>query len=225
MKSITISIPVYNNAETIFGLIVESSKILSLLTNDYEIVVINDGSDDETMDVLQNIKDDKVKVFTHNNNEGFGRTLKEVFTIPTKEWIFFIPGDGQISPKEIFKLKKYTNDYDLILGLRNNRQDGLLRKSISFLYNCLVSLVGFKLVRDVNSVVLCNKKVFEDIEIRSNSAFVHAEIFLKVVKRGFKICEVKIDHMKRKFGKSGAMKIKVIIYTIIDFVKYIMGVL
>lgn len=225
MNSISISIPVYNNEKTIVDLIKESKDILSELTDDYEIVVINDGSLDKTKELLEEIaiENYNIRIYHHLKNEGFGKTIKEVFTLPTKDFIFFIPGDGQISPQELKKLYCYLSNYDYILGFRKKRQDSLLRRVYSFLYNCLISIIGLKHVHDVNSVGLLRKKVLQNISLNSKSAFIHAEIYLKLLKNGYKIKEVEIEHKPRKIGKSGATKIKVIFLTLCDLLLYILG--
>ncbi|MFN3966792.1 MAG: glycosyltransferase family 2 protein [Endomicrobiia bacterium] len=225
MNSISISIPVYNNEKTILDLIKESKNILSELTDDYEIVIINDGSSDGTKQIIEKIaiEDHNIKIYNHFRNEGFGKTIKEVFTLPTKDLIFFIPGDGQISPQELKKLYPYWSDYEYILGLRKKRRDTLLRKIYSFLYNCLISIIGATRVHDVNSVALLKKNALQNISLNSRSAFIHAEIYLKLLKNGYKIKEVEIEHKPRKIGKSGATKIKVIFFTIYDLFLYILG--
>lgn len=115
MKSLSISIPTYNNDKTIKALVEESLHVLSKITQDYEVVVINDGSKDTTAKIIDNINNEKVKVYHHNNNLGFGPTLREVFTLPTKELVFFIPGDAQFSASELLKFLPLVDKYDYIL--------------------------------------------------------------------------------------------------------------
>lgn len=225
MTSISISIPAYNNESTIVDLIKESKTVLSELTNDYEIVIINDGSSDKTKNLIEEIakEEHRVQIYNHIENKGFGETIKEVFTLPNKEWIFFIPGDGQIPPVEIKKLLPHIETFDYILGLRKNRQDSLLRKIFSFFYNILISLIATTRIHDVNSVALLKKEILQNVKLNSKSAFIHAEIYLKLLRKGCKIKEVEINHRPRKTGKSGAMKLRVISSTFFDLFLYTIG--
>lgn len=117
MKSIS-SIPTYNDEETIEKLVEGCKNVLDKITNDYEIVVINNGSRDKTYETLEKLKGGNIKVFHHGKNTEFGKTMKEVFTFPTKEWIFFIASDVQIYPSEIKKFISFFEKYDYILGFR-----------------------------------------------------------------------------------------------------------
>jgi dolichol-phosphate mannosyltransferase len=222
-SSFAISIPAYNNEQTIEQVINESIDVLSKITDDYEIVVINDGSIDNTKKIIDNLanRNKNIRVINHEKNEGFGKTIKEVFTEPKKEWVFFVPGDGQISPYELFKLYIKIKDYDFIIGRRKNRRDSLIRKINSFIYNLIISLLSNKRVNDVDSVVLFRRSILNNVKLEARSAFIHAEIYLNVVKKDISITEIEIEHKSRLYGKQGGNKISVIISTIVDIIKYL----
>ena len=223
MKSVSISIPAYNNEKTIKSLVEESLEVLSGVVNDYEVVVIDDGSRDLTAEIIDSLKSEKVKVYHHKINEGFGKTIREVFFLPNKELIFFIPGDAQFPPSELLKFLTLCEKYDYILGVRKNRQDSIVRIIISKIYNFLISILAGKRVKDVNSIALLRKSAIQNFEIHSKGAFVHAEIFLKLVKGEFAVGEVEVNHRPRLYGKSGALRLKVIFSTLRDFLIYIIG--
>ena len=223
MSSISISIPAYNDEKTILNVITESKDVVSKLVKDYEIVVINDGSQDSTGKILDNIKNNNIKILHHSKNEGFGRTIKEIFTLPSKEWVFFIPGDGQISPQELKKFYLSCCDYDFTLGWRENRQDLYIRRLGSFVYNLIISLISSNRIHDVNSVAFFHREIMNHITIKSGSAFVHAEIYLKLSKNNYRIKEIKIAHNPRISGRSGALRLKIIVYAIKDLLLYILG--
>ncbi|MBA4320894.1 MAG: hypothetical protein C0412_21090 [Flavobacterium sp.] len=223
MNSITISIPAYNDEKTILNVITESKNVISELVKDYEIVVINDGSQDSTGKILDNIKNNNIKVFHHSKNEGFGRTIKEIFTLPSKEWVFFIPGDGQISPEELKKFYPSCCDYDFTLGWRKNRQDLYIRRLGSSVYNFIISLISFNHIHDVNSVAFFRREIMNHITINSKGAFVHAEVYLKLLKNNYRIKEIGVVHNPRISGKSGALRLKVIVSAIKDLLLHILG--
>jgi glycosyltransferase involved in cell wall biosynthesis len=223
MNSISVSIPAYNDEETILELINESREAVLEFVQDYEIVVINDGSQDSTGEILEEAKSDKVRVYQHAQNEGFGRTIREVFTLPTKEWVFFIPGDAQISPAELEKFYSFCSGYDLLLGWRKNRQDPFFRKAGSWIYNLIISVIALKRIHDVNSVAFFRREIIDSIAIKSQGAFIHAEICLNLLKAGYRIKEIDILHKPRISGTSGAISLKVISLTLRDMLFYISG--
>ena len=225
MTSYSISIPAYNDEATLAGLVEESLKVLSELTQDYEVVIIDDGSRDETGSIADRLAEHnpRVRAYHHKKNEGFGRTIKEVFLTPDREYVFFIPGDAQIPPAQLKQFVLNREKYDYILGLRRNRQDSSARKFYSAMYNLAVSLLGGKRVRDVNSVAFCRTEVMRSIGINSRSAFVHAEIYLKLLKKHYRIGEIEIATKPRQSGSSGAAKWGVAAATLREIAAYVAG--
>lgn len=223
MTQISISIAAYNDEPTIGPLIDESIQILSQVTQDYEIFVIDDGSRDATLSVTQQKARlyPQVHIHEHKQNLGFGTTIKEIYTLPSGKWIFFIPGDGQIPPAELLKLYPHREQFEFILGYRRHRNDHWFRKFNSRCYNLLVSwLAGFR-IHDVNSVGLLKKHILSGVEFKSTSAFIHAEILLAVHQRNGRIREIDIDHNSRNYGRASGARIKIIFNTFLDMVKYI----
>ena len=221
LNSITISIPAFNEEKNIEEVIKNSVEVLSGLTRDYEIVVINDGSTDNTKSVIETLAKNipQLKTFSHERNLGIAETLKKVFLYPTKEWVFFIPGDGQIAPKEIHKLIPYTESFDYIIGRRVKRNDGFIRLLNAWIYNMVISIVAFKRVTDIDSVVFFKHSFLNEARFYANSAFIHAELFIKARKNGARSVEVEIEHLPRKFGKSTGSNPLVILKAALDLLK------
>lgn len=220
--SISISIAAYNDGATIGRLIDESISILSTLSSDFEVFVINDGSSDQTSQILhQKTKQhSSLRIYEHPQNMGFGTTIREAYTLPSKDWIFFLPGDEQIPPGELLKLFPYCSAYDFILGRRRHRKDPWNRRFNSWCYNKFISLLAKQKIEDVNSVGLLKKESLSGVLFHSRSAFIHAEILLNVLKQGKKITHVDIEHQPRHHGQGSGAKPAIILKTILDMVKY-----
>lgn len=223
LSHIAISIPAYNDAETLPDLVEESFAVLSDISDSHCVFIINDGSADETSAVLKELahKYPRLRYTEHERNLGFGATIKEVFTLPESEWVYFIPGDGQISPKELFKLYPASKKYPFILGHRVRRNDPLGRKFNSFGYNSLISLMAGQRIHDVNSVALLKREILKDVRFVSRGAFIHAEIALNVLKKGFGMTEIPIDHKPRTHGSASGNKLRVMIATVRDLLRYL----
>lgn len=221
MKELTISIPVYNDENSIIQLIEDIEKIKSELPS-YLIFIIDDGSSDRSWDILISLKKKypKIILHRHDKNLGFAYTISEIVKIPKTEWVLFLSGDNQFPASNIVEFWKSKHDFDFILGHRIIRHDNLYRKFNSLIYNKLIELFsGYKL-KDVNSVFLCKTILFKNESFISKSAFIHAEIILNALKNNAKISVIKIRHQNRKHGSGSGGKLKTIIPVIQDFIRY-----
>lgn len=225
MTHLTISIASYNDEEIIESVVRDSLEVLSKITDSYAVFVINDGSADNTQSVLDRIcrENSKVRCLRHPQNLGFGPTIREIFTLPDCEWVFILPGDGQISPFELLKLYPYIKDRQFILGYRKNRRDHWLQKFNFWCYNWMVTLVAGKRVRDVDSVALAKKSILNQMQLKSRTAFIHSEIFLEALKKGASFIEVEIEHKPRLYGKGSGNRWKVIRQMFAGLAKYALG--
>lgn len=222
MKQLTIAIPAFNDQDALPVLIRDIIALKSLLP-EFDILVINDGSSDQTLKVAEELAEEfsEVSVLNHPENMGFGPTIGEVVQIPKTEWIAFLPGDHQFPAEIIPEFWKYHEQHDFILGHRRNRNDTLRRKINSKLYNHLVKLYAGIDFKDVNSVFLCRSALFRGVQFKSKSAFVHAEIALTAAQQRARIAVVEIPHHARKFGSGSGGKLSVIVPTIADFFRYL----
>lgn len=186
------------------------------------LLVINDGSNDNTSSVIENYKANipELIYICHDRNRGFGFTIKEVFSLPDSEWILFISGDNQFPIRNIIHLQKYTEEYDFIIGIRTNRKDNFRRRLQSKIYNLLIQKLFSRTNSDVNSIILTKRKWVQNNNYSSKSAFIHAEIFLKATERRINLIEVPIEHHPRKHGEGSGGKISVILPTIKELIIY-----
>ena len=112
----SIIIPIYNEEKSIKKVITDLQKITN---QEYEIIVVNDGSTDQIENILKQI--DNIKIINHSKNYGYGAALKSGIEKAQGEYIIIIDGDGTYPVKDINKLLKYTNDYDMVSGIRQGK--------------------------------------------------------------------------------------------------------
>jgi len=224
-KFLTISIPAYNDSKSLLKLVNESQELCRRLELDFEMLIINDGSMDDTLKVARELAGQykNITVRHHEKNAGFGATLKEVFTLPNSEWVLFLPGDNQFPVANLSLFLKLKNDYDYILGYRKNRKDTAGRKIYSIVYNRFISLLTNIPVRDVNSIVFYRSKILDSVTLKSKSAFVHAEFFIKTVRQGFRVLETEVVHQDREFGFGAGGNLRVMLATIKELFLYFAG--
>ncbi len=214
MLNTSIIIPVYNEE----GIIKE---VLDRL-KDYqaEIIVVNDGSTDNTGKILENIEG--IKVISHPYNKGYGASLKTGVKNTQSDWILFYDGDGQHQPKHIEKLLENRNGYDMVVGARQGYQGPLSRQPGKKVLHWLANyLVGQK-IPDLNSGLrLIKKDLFlKFAHILPNGFSLSTTITLAFFREGYNIRYMPIAIDRRK-GKS-SVKIKDGFKTLITILRMIM---
>jgi glycosyltransferase involved in cell wall biosynthesis len=203
--SITAFFPAYNDAATIGGLVAYTDAVLARVTDDYEIVVVNDASPDDMADVLaqHGPRFPRLKVVTHARNRGYGGALQSGFAKATKDLIFYTDGDGQYDPTEILALLPHLEGVDLVNGYKRRRADALYRVVIGRLYHWTARLLFRLPVRDVDcDFRLVRRSLMDEIHLISMNGSICCELIKKLQRAGCRIVEVPVHHYPRVSGRS-----------------------
>jgi glycosyltransferase involved in cell wall biosynthesis len=221
--SVSAFFPVYNDWGTIPTMVLLAEKVLKKVASEYEIILIDDGSNSLTKKVLEELsqKIENLKVITHEQNKGYGGALKSGFYNSKYELVFYTDGDAQYNPLELEKLvEKMTEDVDIVNGYKISRQDPLYRKIIGRLYHFTTKMMfGFK-IRDVDcDFRLIRRNLFDNLELRYNSGIICVEMISKFALMGARFAEVPVTHYFRVSGKSQFFNFKRIFKTGIHLLK------
>lgn len=206
MPSLTCFFPCYNDAFSIARLVADANAVASAFTDDYEIIVIDDGSTDHSRDVLRDLTETypHLQLVFHEQNRGYGGALKSGFSNATKEWVFYTDGDGQYDVWELRELLKKINDnVDVINGYKIARSDAWYRKVIGKVYLEWMRLwFGFG-IRDVDcDFRLIRRVVLEKISLEHNSGVICVELIKKLERVGAQFVEIPVHHYARQHGTS-----------------------
>ena len=162
--SISIFFPAYNDAGTIASLALVAHMTARELTDDYEVIVVEDGSPDHTGALLDEMAKSFpwLKVVHHAQNRGYGGALRTGFQTASKELVFYTDGDAQYDPRELRRLHEaFGPDVDFVNGYKISRNDPFHRKIIGRVYHHFVKLAFGLKVRDVDcDFRLMRKSVF-----------------------------------------------------------------
>ncbi|VVB60025.1 Glycosyltransferase AglD [uncultured archaeon] len=200
---ISVIVPLYNEEENAELLYKELADVLKKLKDGYEIIFIDDGSRDRTCEILEKISksDKKAKVIQFRRNFGQTAAVQAGIDNASGDIIITMDGDLQNDPQDIPKLLEKINEgYDIVSGWRYNRNDSFQKKIFSRFSNRLARyLTGIGLHDFGCSLKAYRKDVIKDIRLYGE---MHRYIPAVAFKDGAKIAEIKVEHRRRKFGKS-----------------------
>jgi glycosyltransferase involved in cell wall biosynthesis len=223
LSSITAFFPAYNDAGTITNLIKTVDKVLPDLCDSYEIIAIDDGSQDGTGELLDRLGGEipSLLVIHHDKNRGYGATLRSGFSAATKDWIFYTDGDGQYDPFELVNLVAAVNDtINVVNGYKIHRNDPIIRIWIGALYHRIIDIFFTIPVRDVDcDFRLINHKKLSEVRLLSNSGAICVELIKKLEQKGCVFTDVPVHHFSRKYGHSQFFRIKPIFSTFLELAR------
>lgn len=204
--SISIFFPAFNDGATIAPLVTKGLKLLRTLTDDFEVIVINDGSTDATKAVLTELaaNSNNVKVIHHSENLGYGAALRSGFDAAQKELVFYTDGDGQYDVNDLpLLLSSLRPDVDLVNGYKIRRADGKSRKILGAAYNRLVRIFFNIPVRDVDcDFRIVRGSLMKKIDLESTGGSVCVELIHKLAAAGCRFADVPVPHYPRLSGRS-----------------------
>jgi len=214
---ISVFFPCYNDSQSIGLLVNDAFSVLKKLTNNYEIIVVDDKSKDNSREVLKSLqtKYKKLKLVFHTKNKGYGGALKSGFKNSSKDLIFYTDGDGQYDVKELPLLfSLMSRDVDFVNGIKMARHDPSYRIVVGNLYNLFIRWFFWLPIYDVDcDFRLIRKKIIKKIKLTSNSGSICVELVKKSQRAGAVFRQVSVHHYERKFGQSQFFRIDRVLST------------
>jgi glycosyltransferase involved in cell wall biosynthesis len=216
--SLSVFFPAYNDALSIPGLVARAFDVLERHVEDYEVIVVNDGSQDNTGEVLDGLERryaPKLRVVTHEVNRGYGGALRSGFAAATKEFVFYTDGDGQYDVSELpVLLKAMRSDVGLVNGYKLERNDPRHRIWIGSAYNCFARMLFAVGIRDIDcDYRLIRRELLEDMPLISTSGTICVELVRKLELSGCGVVEVGVHHYPRLHGRSQFFRVRSLMTT------------
>lgn len=209
LNTLSVFFPCFNEEENLPVLLDSAIKVISNIANTFEVIVINDGSTDNTSKIAHEYasKFDFIRVIDQEN-QGYGGAVNTGFVVSKYEWVFFTDSDLQFDLEEIYTFveRALYDDVDLVIGYRKKRAEGFVRKTLANgmkLYNR--TLLGFPtIIKDIDCAFkLIKKDVVNDfMPLISKGNLVTTEFLLKSYKSGYKIDQIGVNHYNRVAGES-----------------------
>lgn len=214
IPQISVFFPAFNEEKNISATVLEAVSVLSKLAQIWEIIVIDDGSQDKTGLIVKELakKYKRIRLTRHKHNKGYGAAIKTGLKSCRYNLIAHMDSDGQFSFSEIEKLLAKLDKADLVLGYRKKRTDSFYRRLLQkILWISDWVLFGLN-VKDVDcGFKLFKKEVVDKIgPLITQSAITETEFVVRAKRAGFKISQVGLTHHLRFDGQQTGGKIKVI---------------
>ncbi len=223
LKSLSVFFPCLNDAESIPFLLRRTYQVLPKITADFEVIIIDDGSTDNTKALLSKLRTtyENLRIIRNKKSSGYGGALISGFKNAKKQWIFYTDGDGQYDPGELTKMvSELDENTDVVNGYKISRGDNLLRKSLGSLYNQMLHIFYSIPIRDVDcDFRLIRRSKLAEIELKSKSGGICLELVMKLKNEGAKFAETPVHHYPRKHGGSAFFKISNITQTLFENIR------
>ena len=215
MPSISMVLPAYNEADNVEPMVIEATPALRAVTDDFEIIVVDDGSADGTAEASRRAMErhPHVRLVQHPVNKGFGASVYSGFTSAEKDWIFYTDADRQFVLSELETFMPAMDSADLIAGYRAPRKDPFMRVLYGKGWSMLCTLTFGYTVRDVDcGFKLFRREIIEELAptIRSRGATFSIEWLVRAKRAGYRFAELPVTHRPRVAGSQTGANIDVI---------------
>lgn len=204
---VSIVMPVYNEAAVIAGVLEELDRDVASRLPEVEIVMVNDGSTDDTREILDRLAAADSRLVVHHAaaNRGHGPTLRRALEASTGDWIFQIDSDGQQVAAEFWELWAHRDEADLVMGVRTRRRGGPHRRMVSAAARAAIRALAGGELRDVNvPFKLIRRAVWNDLAPAIPPSPVAPSLLLAMGAsvRGWRVAQVPISHKAREHAPS-----------------------
>jgi len=224
LSSLSVALPCFNEEALIAETLDKAHSILTNFTDKLEVIVVNDGSTDESLNILLEAKTKYPNLTIVNaKHAGYGSALRQGFSEAKMEWIFITDSDQQFDLNEFSKLSEHSDNSDFIIGYRAQQEDGklrgLMRKSWRF-YSLIMAGLSPD-IRDPNCAfkLINQKALLKCLPLISDGALISTELLSNASKNNIQIVQIPVSHFPRKSGIATGGKPSVVIKAVYETLK------
>lgn len=204
-RSLSVVVPAYNEVRILPTFVRETVLFLRSHVQQFELILVDDGSQDESPAVMEELKRQfsEVRIHRHSMNLGYGSSLKDGFSLCRFEWIFVTDADRQFQIQDILSFFPLCQEAPVVVGYRKERCDSPARRLLSLGYNGLARLLFRIPTRDVNCAFkLIHAEILGNLSLEAKRFFVNTELLIKIQQQGVLIRETAVNHLPRSSGRS-----------------------
>lgn len=216
---LSVVVPCFNEEGNIARVVAQAAEVGRQHTSDLEIVVVDDGSTDDTASVLRSLKDEtpELRVVEHARNRGYGAAVRSGLDRASMDYVFLTDGDGQFDLEELPSAMNLLSEHDVVAGYRENRQDGWWRGLWGRTWTALVNRALGLRVRDANCAFkLVPQSLLRSSDLRSEGALISAELLLEARRFDLSVAQCSVSHYPRRTGRQTGASVRVIITAFLE---------
>ena len=209
LSSLSLVLPVHNEAENITWLLPHAADVLPGIASRFDLVIVDDGSTDGSGELAASLAEQlgiSLRVLRHEQKSGYGITVGDGLRAARGDFVAFTDADGQFEIADLALLVPLLDHADLAAGWREERRDARAREVVSWVFNTLVAVLYRLPYRDVDCALkLMRREVLDSLTLEARSALINAELYYKARHAGWRIAQVAVPHHPRVAGRrSGA---------------------
>ncbi|UCC61577.1 MAG: glycosyltransferase family 2 protein [Anaerolineae bacterium] len=218
--SISIVIPAYNGESSLETVVRQTLSVLGEISPDYEIILVNDGSTDDTGAIADGLaaEDEHIYVIHHPHNLGLGAALRTGFSQVRHDLVSSLPADGQIAPVDMKRFAKAIEGVDVVTGYFTRREDAFHRTILTKGLRLFMHLLFGKLPR-LQGARMFRRELLNEIELHSTTGLMNLELIVKASRKGYRFREIPIAALPRMSGESKVTNAKTILKTMFEMFK------
>lgn len=212
--SLSLVLPAHNEEANIAWVVEDSLRTLPRFSDVFEIIVVNDGSRDQTGEIVDRLaeRDARIRPVHHSRNQGYGAALRSGFNATTGDHVMFMDADRQFDINDLALLSPFVATYNVVAGIRRERNDPLVRRLNAEVFNVVVRILFGVHLRDID----CAFKVFEgdmlrSLQLNAPGALINTEMQAKLRRKGATVQQVAVHHYPRIAGTATGGNWRVIV--------------
>lgn len=205
LSGVSVVIPAFNEEACIEETVREAVDVLAGVPGEHEILVVDDGSRDDTWAILERLAAEipLLRPLRHDENRGLAAAQRTLVTAARGRYIFHIGADGEFRMADMVPmLAALEAGNDICIGVRRDKRYTRWRKFASLSYNALVALLWGRHFGDLGSIKMARASIWKRVPFRARSAFVNAERVLIAYRNGARVTTVPVSHGARRGGTS-----------------------
>lgn len=211
---LSLVLPAHNEEANIEIVVQRALEILPAYAQDFEVIIVNDGSRDRTRQIIDDLgaKDARVRPLHHPVNRGYGAALTTGFVATTGDYVMFMDADRQFDIADIALLAPLVSRFDIVAGFRMQRNDPFHRKLFAETFNVVVRVLFGVHLRDIDCAFkIFNGKKLRAIPLTAPGALINTEMQAKLRRGGATLEQIGVHHYPRVAGQATGGSPRVII--------------
>jgi glycosyltransferase involved in cell wall biosynthesis len=221
VPGVSVCFPAYNEGQTLRAVLEDARTLLAGSGLDYEILICDDGSTDETPAIIRDVAagDPRIRAWRHDRNQGIFATFEDLYAQAAKEFVFLNSTDEQWETRVLLDLLPLSASADVVIASRRDKQYPPVRRAVSWAFNALPALLFGVRISDAGAVKLMRREIITRCALVSRSPFSEAERLIRAARLGYRIVEYPVDTRPRRGGRARGAGWRVVRAAAVDLVR------